>query len=88
LASFARAHARLSKGRRRTMRIKTTLTIDEIDAIQDEKERVAAIDKHMGELFFTLVYPGQTLGDELEDALLDELIHCSHMKPDAPTAAD
>lgn len=33
----------------------TTLTIEEIDAIQDPQERVEAINQHLSELFSALV---------------------------------
>jgi hypothetical protein len=42
-----------------------TLTIAQIDAIQDPKQRVDAINKHLSQLFARLVWPG----DEAKDVI-------------------
>jgi hypothetical protein len=54
-ASLGRAC--LSKRRRRTMKVRTTLTIEQIDAIKDEKKRVDAINQHLSEWFNAIVWP-------------------------------
>jgi hypothetical protein len=72
--SFARAFAPVEEGKeRKTMKekdenriartptieqIATTLTIAQIDAIQDQQRRVNAINQHLSELFAALVWPG------------------------------
>jgi hypothetical protein len=36
---------------------KTSQTVEQIDAIQDPKKRVAAINRHLGELFSAIIFP-------------------------------
>jgi hypothetical protein len=41
----------------------TTLTLEQIDAIQDPQERVEAINQHLSELFTALVWPASDADD-------------------------
>jgi hypothetical protein len=36
---------------------KTSQTVEQINAIRDQKKREAAIDQHLGELFSAIVFP-------------------------------
>jgi hypothetical protein len=62
------------------------LTIEQISAIQDSRERAKAIDLHLESLLAALTFPEQ--GARRINAIADELVRFVYLKADDVTAAE